>query len=230
VRLAHGSARFDVAKKPTRRFSVDLGKVEVVVTGTQFRVLRKASAAGERVRVEVLEGSVEVHRADGGLVSLHRGEHWSTLVSHDQDISRAAISHDEGAVSGDERGRDDVEAREQNEDGGEFEGAEADEQDRREVDTEEADVELAEVGESDLSENDEADEDQSRGSARARERERSHSRRRRARAEARAEANDAGELFDHANLARRWLPSSWVASAWTRCATCAGRCKPWNVH
>src|SRR5207342_2927838 len=74
VRLAHGSARFDVAKRRARRFSVDLGKVEVVVTGTQFRVFRKASPTGERVQVAVEEGSVEVHRADSGVVALHAGE------------------------------------------------------------------------------------------------------------------------------------------------------------
>jgi len=80
VRLAHGSARFAVAKKRTRRFSVDLGKVEVVVTGTQFRVHRKAGPNGDRMQVEVEEGSVEVHRPDGGVVSLSAGEHWWTVV------------------------------------------------------------------------------------------------------------------------------------------------------
>lgn len=81
VRLAHGSARFNVAKKRTRRFSVNLGKVEVVVTGTQFRVLRKAGQGGERVYVEVEEGSVEIRRDDDGVVSLQAGENWSTFIT-----------------------------------------------------------------------------------------------------------------------------------------------------
>ena len=80
VRLGHGSARFHVAKKRTRRFSVDLGGVEVVVTGTQFRVLRRASPGGDRMHVDVQEGSVEVHREGGGVVTLGAGEHWSGVV------------------------------------------------------------------------------------------------------------------------------------------------------
>ena len=80
VRLGHGSARFQVSKKRTRRFSVNLGKVEVVVTGTQFRVVRKAGATGDRVQVAVEEGTVEVHREDGQVISLHAGEDWSTVV------------------------------------------------------------------------------------------------------------------------------------------------------
>jgi transmembrane sensor len=84
VRLSHGSARFEVAKKPSRRFSVHLGSIEVVVTGTQFRVLRRAAPTGESVHVEVLEGSVEVHRQGGGLVALRAGERWSTVIGSEQ--------------------------------------------------------------------------------------------------------------------------------------------------
>lgn len=91
VRLAHGSARFDVAKKPTRRFSVQLGKIEVVVTGTQFRVVRKSAATGERVQVEVLEGSVDVRREGGDTVSLRRGERWSTVIPDGESAVERAI-------------------------------------------------------------------------------------------------------------------------------------------
>jgi transmembrane sensor len=78
--LRSGSARFDVAKRKTRRFSVRAGEVEVVVTGTTFRVRRAKSSSGERVRVDVEEGSVEVRRGDSH-VRLTAGEHWSTFLS-----------------------------------------------------------------------------------------------------------------------------------------------------
>jgi tetratricopeptide (TPR) repeat protein len=76
--LGAGSARFDVAKKRWRRFSVRSGAVEVLVTGTQFRVTRTAGVAGERVSVGVEEGSVEVHRAGHDVVRLRAGEQWSS--------------------------------------------------------------------------------------------------------------------------------------------------------
>ncbi|MFT3928128.1 MAG: FecR domain-containing protein [Myxococcales bacterium] len=79
-----GSARFDVAKRRSRRFSVELGEVEVRVTGTQFRVRRSPSAGGEKIRVDVEEGSVEVHRRGATAVQLSEGEHWSTFVAEPQ--------------------------------------------------------------------------------------------------------------------------------------------------
>jgi hypothetical protein len=87
--LGGGSARFDVAKKRSRRFSVRSGPVEVLVTGTQFRVTRAASAKGERVSVAVEEGTVEVHREGQEQVSLHAGDHWSTFVEHAQPTVQA---------------------------------------------------------------------------------------------------------------------------------------------
>jgi TolA-binding protein len=89
VSLTGGSARFEVAKKRSRRFSVQLGKVEVLVTGTQFHVARSAVKGGERVRVDVDEGSVEVHRQGLGVVMLEAGDHWSAFVADDM---RAAAS------------------------------------------------------------------------------------------------------------------------------------------
>lgn len=78
--LSGGSARFDVAKRPERRFSVRSGPVEVLVTGTQFRVTRTPTSEGERVKVEVEQGSVEVFR-DGHVVAhLRGGEHWSATI------------------------------------------------------------------------------------------------------------------------------------------------------
>ncbi|HEX6239833.1 MAG TPA: FecR domain-containing protein [Polyangiales bacterium] len=87
VSLTGGAARFDVAKKRARRFSVQLGQVEVLVTGTQFRVERTRAAGGERVRVEVEEGSVEVHRKQLTPVVLHAGDHWSAFVADDAAIA-----------------------------------------------------------------------------------------------------------------------------------------------
>ncbi|MDB4972270.1 MAG: Iron siderophore sensor protein [Myxococcaceae bacterium] len=182
VRLGHGSARFQVAKKRSRRFSVNLGKVEVVVTGTQFRVYRKASASGERVQVHVEEGSVEVHRGDGGVVALHAGENWSTVFAPE---SKAPEAKALGAAAADESAFPAV----------------TDEEDDRETDLDvapDAD-EPSEASDDEVSEDEVADED--RGEPR-----RSSSRARRAAARRRAlreAAVDAGELFDHANLARR---------------------------
>jgi transmembrane sensor len=163
VRLGHGSARFQVAKKRSRRFSVDLGKVEVVVTGTQFRVTRRGSSAGDRVQVQVTEGSVEVHREDGGLVTLHAGEHWSTTI---------APQDDEREVESSRASADELEA---------DAPSELEESQPVQIEDDSAGIE------------DEIDH--------TRARERAAKRRRRA---ARVEAfNDAGELLDQANLARR---------------------------
>ncbi len=96
VSLKNGSARFDVAKRRARRFSVHLGEVEVLVTGTQFRVHRRPGNGGERVRVEVEEGTVEVRRGEGSPVPLTAGEHWSTFVRH----TRHAREHGSAEGSG----------------------------------------------------------------------------------------------------------------------------------
>jgi TolA-binding protein len=92
--LKNGSARFDVAKRRTRRFSVHLGEVEVLVTGTQFRVHRSPANGGERVRVEVEEGSVEVRRGGSGPVRLAAGEHWSTFVRHERRTAEPASAEE----------------------------------------------------------------------------------------------------------------------------------------
>jgi TolA-binding protein len=179
VRLGHGSARFQVAKKRARRFSVDLGKVEVVVTGTQFRVLRRASASGDRVQVTVSEGSVEVHREDGGLVTLHAGEHWSTTVAPydaEREVEPSRANNDELELE-------------------EVPPAlpEAPVEDARDEEVASAD-DAEPVVDTAFDEDDIADH-----SARARERAHERAKRRRAR----AAFEDAGELLDQANLARR---------------------------
>ncbi len=158
VRLGHGSARFQVAKKRTRRFSVDLGNVEVVVTGTQFRVTRRTAASGDRVQVAVTEGSVEVHRDGAGMVVLHAGEHWSTTVASPDDQAEPSQAVEELDPPS-------------------------------ELEPVQVEDETASLDE------DEAEADHHRSA-----RERARQRRRRARAEA---FEDAGELLDQANLARR---------------------------
>jgi tetratricopeptide (TPR) repeat protein len=96
--LSGGSAHFNVAKKRSRRFSVRSGPVEVLVTGTQFRVTRAASAMGDRVSVAVEEGTVEVHREGQERVSLHAGDHWSTFVERKvparADVNAPTPSHE----------------------------------------------------------------------------------------------------------------------------------------
>ncbi len=194
VRLDRGSARFDVVKKRARRFSVDLGKVEVVVTGTQFRVLRRPGSTGERVRVEVEEGSVEVHRADGAVVILHAGDDWSTVIARDHGVvssdAQGEVAADRGGANGDSEADGDSDraltAGSGSDEPGQDEGALA----------------ADEVG--DEIEEDEVDD----GERPERRRGSNHSavslrrQARRARAEL-AETGNAGELFDHANLARR---------------------------
>jgi transmembrane sensor len=86
VALSDGSARFEVAKKRSRRFRVGMGAVEVLVTGTQFRVARSVVEGGERVRVDVEEGSVEVHRKGVGAVRLQAGDHWSAFVAKTEQV------------------------------------------------------------------------------------------------------------------------------------------------
>jgi TolA-binding protein len=99
VSLTGGSARFDVAKRRARRFSVQLGTVEVLVTGTQFHVARKGVKGGERVRVDVEEGSVEVHRAGLGVVTLQAGDHWSAFVADEAQPSPPSVAAEAEAPS-----------------------------------------------------------------------------------------------------------------------------------
>jgi transmembrane sensor len=61
LRLAAGSAHFDVVPNVPRRFSVVAGSVEVIVVGTVFDVERVQG----RVRVAVSHGKVEVRSAAG---------------------------------------------------------------------------------------------------------------------------------------------------------------------
>jgi transmembrane sensor len=61
VQVRHGGARFDVAKRPSRRFRVVAGGVTVEVIGTAFVVER----AGGEVKVRVDRGRVRVTSARG---------------------------------------------------------------------------------------------------------------------------------------------------------------------
>jgi ferric-dicitrate binding protein FerR (iron transport regulator) len=92
--LKNGSARFDVAKRRTRRFTVHLGEVEVLVTGTQFRVHRSPGNGGEKIRVEVEEGSVEVRRSGGSPVRLTAGEQWTTFVRYNAQAAEPAAAEE----------------------------------------------------------------------------------------------------------------------------------------
>jgi transmembrane sensor len=67
--LAAGAADFEVTKRPGREFVVKAGVVRVRVVGTRFRIER----LGERTRVSVSEGKVEVRRGDS-LDYLEAGE------------------------------------------------------------------------------------------------------------------------------------------------------------
>ncbi len=74
--LLAGRATFEV--DPTgeqRHLEVRAGDVRVEVTGTRFTV----ALEGDRVSVEVLRGSVQIHRP-GDSLGLHAGERWSGLA------------------------------------------------------------------------------------------------------------------------------------------------------
>jgi transmembrane sensor len=98
VALSDGSARFEVAKKRSRRFRVQMGAVEVLVTGTQFRVARSVVEGGERVRVDVEEGSVEVHRRGVGAVRLQAGDHWSAFVAKAEQVRDEQLEKEADAL------------------------------------------------------------------------------------------------------------------------------------
>jgi transmembrane sensor len=98
VALSDGSARFEVAKKRSRSFRVQMGAVEVLVTGTQFRVARSVVEGGERVRVDVEEGSVEVHRKGVGAVRLAAGDHWSAFVAKAEQVRDEQLEKETDAL------------------------------------------------------------------------------------------------------------------------------------
>jgi transmembrane sensor len=68
-RLVRGAAEFEVAKRAERDFIVVAGSVRVRVVGTRFRI----ELVGERTRVSVSEGKVEVQHGTA-LTSLEAGE------------------------------------------------------------------------------------------------------------------------------------------------------------
>jgi TolA-binding protein len=73
VALPSGSATFEVAKRPSRKFIVQAGHVEVRVVGTRFTVHHD----GDGVFVSVQRGIVEVADADA-VVRLTAGQTWSS--------------------------------------------------------------------------------------------------------------------------------------------------------
>lgn len=82
--LREGAASFDVVRNPDRLFAIEADDVEVRVVGTAFRVAR----VGDRVRVDVERGAVDVRRGDE-LVRLRAGEHWEG-DAHVEEEPRAA--------------------------------------------------------------------------------------------------------------------------------------------
>ena len=116
VSLSEGSARFEVSKKRSRRFSVQAGAVEVLVTGTQFRVARNVVTGGERVRVDVEEGSVEIHRKGAGSVTLQVGDHWSAFVADHAETDAAAVERQTAVLAEDEVSDEDEESPDGHED------------------------------------------------------------------------------------------------------------------
>ncbi|HTV21225.1 MAG TPA: FecR domain-containing protein [Polyangiaceae bacterium] len=97
VRLERGQVECDVAPRRERRFVVEAGTFEVVVTGTQFTV----SAAGDgaqpsSVAVSVQRGSVEVREApDRLLAALGVGQRWAS----DRPAGAALDASDAGAAA-----------------------------------------------------------------------------------------------------------------------------------
>jgi transmembrane sensor len=86
--LAAGSADFEVTPNPARHFVVFAGNVSVRVVGTQFRVER----AGERVRVAVSRGKVEVHWPLGNSFLIAGESRWFPPESAVTDVPPAAAS------------------------------------------------------------------------------------------------------------------------------------------
>lgn len=70
IELASGSAQFEVAHDPSRRFSVHSGDVTIVDIGTRFAVERNGAQTG----VSVAEGMVSVQLGSGGSWTLHAGQ------------------------------------------------------------------------------------------------------------------------------------------------------------
>lgn len=76
VRLAGGEAFFSVSRNAARPFVVLAGDTRIRVVGTKFNV----NYDGERVRVSVLEGVVEVMREDGGVKQVTSGNTSGSVV------------------------------------------------------------------------------------------------------------------------------------------------------
>jgi TolA-binding protein len=80
VRLEQGQVECEVTPAPERRFIVEAGGFEVVVTGTRFTVVAGGDAAlAASVVVTVQHGSVQVHEQPGRLLaSLGAGQLWAS--------------------------------------------------------------------------------------------------------------------------------------------------------
>jgi transmembrane sensor len=75
VMLPSGSATFEVSKRPSRKFIVQAGAVEVRVVGTRFTVQHD----GDEVRVSVERGIVEVAAPDS-TARLTAGQSWASAA------------------------------------------------------------------------------------------------------------------------------------------------------
>ena len=81
--LDHGSADFDVAHVPGRRFVVVAADVDVVVVGTRFVVTVSEGQQGKVAAVSVQRGAVEVRRPHAHSMRLHSiraGQSWSSAA------------------------------------------------------------------------------------------------------------------------------------------------------
>lgn len=79
LHLTRGRVDCDVVVNRSRRFTISVAGVEVRVTGTRFSVA--LSPSGDRVTVDVSEGSVEVRSQRAGLPrALTAGEQWSVQI------------------------------------------------------------------------------------------------------------------------------------------------------
>lgn len=80
VRLEGGQVECEVAHDRGRRFVIEAGEFEVVVTGTRFTVnLQSEAAHGSSVAVSVERGSVQIWEAPERLLaSLSAGQRWAS--------------------------------------------------------------------------------------------------------------------------------------------------------
>jgi hypothetical protein len=84
LELTAGGAVLEVEDEDGRALHVHSGPFELVSQGTEVHITRHIEATGERVRIHVRDGAVDVLRAGDGQQPVHlvAGEHWSAFAAY----------------------------------------------------------------------------------------------------------------------------------------------------